>query len=146
MEFFKQWCFCVCVTLIIAVIFSLFTPKGRMKGFYKILISLFVFTSFIYPFKDFSIKALELPKMSVNTESGNAVYENTVDKQLMKLLRDNGVSGSSVSSDVSVDYKSGEITVLSVRVTVPDEYDTETVRKVIADNTGINAEVVHSGK
>ena len=55
MEYFKQWTICVCISLILAVIFSSFEPEGKMKSFCKLLVGLFVFVSFIYPLKDIKI-------------------------------------------------------------------------------------------
>ena len=49
MDFLKNWIFSVCLTLILAVIFSVMTPKGSLGKFYKMIISMFIFVSFLYP-------------------------------------------------------------------------------------------------
>ncbi|MCR5208118.1 MAG: hypothetical protein K6C14_06555 [Eubacterium sp.] len=54
MEFLKQWTQCVCLTLIGAAGLSFLSPHGKMKGFYNTVIALFVFISFLLPFKDFN--------------------------------------------------------------------------------------------
>lgn len=148
MEFFKQWCFSVCVTLVVAVIFSVFTPKGSMKRFYKILISVFIFVSFLYPFQHFSAREF-LPDEAFHFEEQSAYaapYEAMISHELQQTLREMGVTGAGVSSTVAVDYSSGEITVKSVQVTVPDGCDKEETAQALFDKTGIKARVIYVGE
>lgn len=68
--FLKNWIFSVCLTLILAVIFSVMTPKGSLGKFYKMIISMFIFVSFLYPVSnakasDFKI---DLPMFNNNYE------------------------------------------------------------------------------
>ena len=142
MEFIKQWCFCVCISLCAACIFSLFTPQGSMKRFYKILISFFVFVSFLYPFHDFSIRNFKLKEITPSTvESTDNAYDRVVSKAVKTALEENGIKGVSVSARTNADYKTGEITVEKVTVSLPDEYDREKVKNIVFETLGIEAEV-----
>lgn len=147
MEFLKEWCFCICVSLIIVVVFSIFTPSGKMKGFYKILLSLFVFISFLYPIKDFNINAFELKEIDLEYDGIKAsnAYEKTVNGQIEDFLKSEGVKGAVVSSEIDVDYENSEIEIKSVRIAISDDYDKKTVKNKVFEKLGINAEVVDIG-
>ena len=148
MEFLKEWTFCVCVSLVIAVILSLFTPQGRMKSFYKMLIALFVFVSFLYPFRHFKMQDFpSADKLSTSfsvSEEGNS-YELLINRKVTDVLTEKGFVGASVSSRADYDVQRGEITLHSVRVAVPDEYDTAEVQALLLEALGIHAEVIHIG-
>ena len=148
MEFLKQWCFCVCISLIIAVIFSVFTPRGRMKSFYKILLSLFVFISFIYPIKDFNINAYEIGDVKLKYEESEEakVYENAVNKQVKDFLESEGIKGAAVSSEIDVNFENNEAEIKSVRIAIGSVYDKNEVKKKVFEKLGINAEVVGIGE
>ena len=148
MEFFKQWCFCVCVTLVLAVIFSLFTPRGSMKRFYKILISVFIFTSFLYPFKDFGAKQLKLsnPLSEITTDTAQSPYNLLVQSEIQKALKNAGYNSCNVTAKTSVDYKSGEISIVEVTISIPDGYDKDKIQSAVFDKTGIKARVIYVGE
>ncbi len=63
MDFIKQWTLTISATLIISIVFSLLTPKGNMGRFFKVVLAMFIFVSFIYPIKnadfDFSLPAFD---------------------------------------------------------------------------------------
>jgi len=148
MEFLKEWTFCVCVSLVIAVILSLFAPQGRMKSFYKMLIALFVFVSFLYPFRHFRMPdfpSAEKISPSFSASEEGSSYELLINRQVTDVLTEKGIVGSSVSSSAHYDAQSGEITLHSVRVAVPDEYDTAEVQALLLEALGIHAEVIHIG-
>ena len=148
MEFLKQWSFCVCLTLIISVIFSILSPKGEMKRFYKIMISIFVFISFIYPFKDFNSSDLRI-------ESGDAIfeindvsdksYENVINRRIKDFLKEKGISAN-VDSKVSFDIENNQIEIKEVTIYIADEYSKEQVNKLVFDEMGINSKVVNIGE
>ena len=119
-----------------------------MKNFYKILIALFVFISFIYPFRDFKVLDIDfdayLPRSDVEAQ-GSVQYENMINSQIKSVLEEKGVRSAVVSSGVRLDYESNEIIVDSVQVAVGDEYDIKRVEKIIFDSMGINAKVIHIG-
>ena len=148
MSFFKQWFLCVCISLVCAVIMSLFAPRGNMSRFYKTLISFFVFVSFIYPLKGLDISSFSLPEFSSYVSDGESekAYEYTVNEQVKSVLKQNGIDGAAVSSDISVNYENGEITVKNVRVCVADEYDKNEVKGIVFDSLGIQAEVFGIGE
>ena len=148
MSFIKQWCLCVCISLVCAVILSLFAPKGNMNRFYKTLISFFVFISFVYPLKGLDLNALRLPEEEsfITSAENDKLYEKTVNEQVKSVLRQNGIDGASVSSDLSVNYETGEITVERVRIAVGDGYDRTAVKNTVFEALGIQAEVYGIGE
>lgn len=145
MEFLKEWSFCVCCSLVAAVILSLFAPKGRMNSFYKMIISLFIFISFLYPFKDFQAFELKIPELSVY-EDVNSPYCIMAEKEIKKVLEENGIIGAGVICEVNSDYKTGEIEIVSVQISIPDEYDAKEVEKTVFEKLGINAKVIYVGQ
>lgn len=149
MTFLKEWTFSVCTTLVIAVVFSLFTPKGRMKDFYKIIISLFIFISFLYPFKsldaaDFDFSSAD--SISSINDGAQSSYEESINTQVKSVLTENGINGADVSSRVSFDMQSGEITVESVQIAISDEYNANEVENLVFEKIGINAKVIYVGQ
>lgn len=147
MDFLKQWTFCVCLTLIISVIFSLLTPKGKMGNFYKIIISLFIFISFLYPMKDFEFKDISYSQIFSETdlrESSEKSAQIMINNQVKKTLQLNGIEGANVKCSVRID--DNIITVKSVEVAVADEYDLSFVEEIIFDSLSINARVIHIGQ
>ena len=148
MEFFKQWTMCVCVTLVIASLFSLLAPKGRMKGFYKIILSVFVFVSFIYPLKDFKANDINInydSSFQNISDSRVTVCENEVNSQVKALLENCGITGATVISNLS--FKSeNEISIDFVQISIPDEYDKKAVEKIVFDGLGIKAKVIYTGE
>lgn len=144
MEFFKQWTICICITLVIASIFSILTPSGRLNRFYKIVISLFIFTSFLYPLKSFNISDFTANFDTVESvDSIEKSYQNMVDVEVKSYLNNNGYNGCSVSSNIS--YKNDEIIVESVKIAVPDDYVLSDVKNDVYNNLGINAQVYNFG-
>ncbi len=146
MDFLKQWSFCVCLTLIISVIFSILSPNGEMKRFYKITISVFIFISFIVPLKDFDASDLSIKsdsKIFEINENSNAGYENQINKSIKSFLNKKGISAN-VSSRVNFDIESSDLEIKNVIVSIPDEYSREEVKKMIFDELGINSKVVYN--
>lgn len=149
MAFLKEWTFCVCCSLVTAVILSLLAPSGGMKRFYKILIALFIFLSFLYPFRDFKGFELSLPSTSPMEEAEtmqNNLYQRTAEQQIKALLTERGVVGASVACEVQVNEETGEITLQSVQVAVPDDYDTIDISRMIEEALGVKAKVIHLGE
>jgi hypothetical protein len=147
MEFLKQWTLCVSTTLVISAVFSLFTPKGRMNTFYKLIISLFIFISFLYPLKSFDIEEF---KVDAVFDEGNfadvekSSYEIMINNQVKSVLEKNNVIGANVSSDIK--FSNDEIEVNYVQIAVADEYDVNDIENMIFNSLGINARVIHSGQ
>lgn len=145
MDFLKQWTVCVCATLVISTIFLIFSPKGSMKRLYKVMISMFIVISFIYPFGsyngtfdfDFSFDELDF-----NTQT-QGVYENMIDKKIKDVLNNNGYTGCNIESKIYQQYE--EITIDEVLIYAPDEYDVDSIKQCIIDDLGIYAKVIHIG-
>lgn len=142
MELLKDWTACICITLVVAVAFSLITPKGKMASFYKILISLFIFLSFIYPLKNTSFE-LNNRDPIFNAEYVEDSYENSVaqmlESKINTVLNENGIKNSSII--VKVKQTNGNIEINSVSVAISDEYEITDVKEIIFEKLGINAEV-----
>ena len=149
MEFFREWCLSVCLTLVISVIFSIFTPQGAMQRFYKIVISVFVFISFIYPLKDFDADDFSAPEANLIIDIGNNAsrgFENQINSSVKQFLNKNGITGCNVESSVKYYAQSREIEIKELTVFLPDEYSDEEVKKMIFDKLGLNSRVVYLGK
>ena len=148
MEFLKQWSFCVCLTLVISVIFSVLSPGGEMKRFYKIMISVFIFISFIYPLKDYNMSEFK-PDISSQifeiNENSNKSYENEINRSIKTFLREKGITAN-VSSKVSFNIENSEIEVKSVVISIPEEYSKSEVQSLVFDKLGINSKVVYVGE
>ncbi|MBR1762750.1 MAG: hypothetical protein IJ731_05225 [Eubacterium sp.] len=149
MSFFKEWSFCVCLTLIISVVFSVFAPKGEMKRIYKIMLSVFIFISFIYPFSDFDSSAFHIDTSSgileINENSGSA-YETEINMKIKEFLIEKGIVGANVSSSVRFNAESSELEIKEVVISIPDEYSSEDVESLVFDELGINSRVVYVGE
>jgi len=146
MDFIKSWIFCVCATLILAVIFSVLTPKGSMGKFYKIIISMFIFASFLYPISnarpdDFKIN---LPSFGAAYQTEfEAASKNNVEIIVENALREKGINGS-VSADIDLD--NDEIRINEVVVYVPDSCPAEDVKNYLFDKIGLVVEVKYVGE
>ncbi len=148
MDFLKQWTFCVCLTLIISVIFSLLTPKGKMGNFYKIIISLFIFISFLYPLRDFQFRDIDFSQVLLESdvkENSEKSAQTMINNQVKNTLKKNSIEGANVKSRVKID-DDNLITIESVEVAVADEYDLDLVENIIFDSLSINAKVIHIGQ
>lgn len=145
MDFVKQWTLTVSTTLIISIIFSLLTPKGNMGRFYKIILSVFIFISFVYPLTEnnFSISLPEFDDTLIVDEQKKS-YENIVENTIKSKLNTAGYKNSSVSADIS--YEDNLITVNSLKVLIQDKYDINEVKSYIKKETGYNPEVYYLGE
>ena len=148
MNFIKQWTFCVCITVILSVIFSLLTPKGNMGRFYKLIISLFIFVSFLYPFGEIKSDGFDLSAFNItNTAANNtdSIANDMIEEKIISVLNDNSVYSSSAKCVSSLN-SNNEIEIKIITVSVPDGYDTDTVKNIIFDNLSLNVKVIHIGE
>lgn len=148
MNLIKEWTFCICSTVIVSVIFSLLAPKVSSGRFYKSVISLFIFVSFLFPFTQIGDKKLDFNLDNINIEAENntnSIAEGVVKNEIITLLENNSVysAGVNCSSSVNAD---NEIMLNSVTVSVADEYDCDTVRQLIYDELSLNVRVIHIGE
>ncbi len=141
MEFIKSWTISVCLTLVISAVFSLVSPRGSMGRFYKVVISVFIFVSLLYPFTDFDFSEFkadfDFESELEDTEVGLA--EIQVENIIKGVLMDNGIEDAQVSCTVT--QIGDEISVENVSVTVKTEYSASEVQEIIFDETGVAAEV-----
>jgi hypothetical protein len=118
-----------------------------MNTFYKLIISLFIFISFLYPLKSFDIEEF---KVDAVFDEGNfadvekSSYEIMINNQVKSVLEENNVIGANVSSDIN--FSNDEIEVNYVQIAVADEYDVNDIENMIFNSLGINARVIHSGQ
>lgn len=145
MDFIKSWTFSVCITLIISVIFSVVSPKGTMGKFYKVIISLFIFASFIFPLTDFDASDF-FRNVDFEAEYQNVV-ENTAQIKVKSIieaeLEKNGIKSAIVSCEAS--ESDNEISIDKVVISVADSYECEYVKDIVFNSLGIVAEVKHIG-
>ena len=118
-----------------------------MAGFFKIIISLFIFISFVYPLKDFKASDINLPEefVSEDYEDSEILSAQTmVELQIKNALKENGITGASVSVELKMNDEQIEISKLTVAV--PGEYDKSQVKNMIFDKLSLNAEVIYLGQ
>lgn len=146
MNFIKNWIFSVCLTLILAVIFSVMTPKGSMGKFYKSIISMFIFISFLYPISnaksgDFKI---DMPKFE-NTY--NLSIENAGKNSAQAIIQ-NKLLEKGINADVSLDVSltGNEIEINSLTVYIPDNVLKNEVQDYLLNELGMVAEVKYIGE
>lgn len=141
MDFIKSWTVSVCLTLIISAVFSLVSPRGTMGRFYKVIISVFIFVSLLYPFADFDFNELkaEFDFESELEDTGSDLAEMQVENIIKGVLLENGINGAQVSCTVI--QIADEISVEDVSVIVPADYSASEVEKIIFDETGVAAQV-----
>ena len=142
MDFVRQWTVFVCITVLICVVLSFLTPNGNMGRFYRMIISVFIFLSFLYPFAqaDISFKPVQIKEYNTNS-----IYDDYIESQISALLNSNSVIGADILCTSSIN-KNNEIVLEDVVVAVSDEYDVKDVDALIFDNLGIRARVVHIGQ
>lgn len=144
MEFIKSWTVSVCLTLIMSVVFSLVSPKGTMGRFYKVIISVFIFISFIFPLADFDFSDFSA-EFSFESEYETAqenMTEMQVESIIKNILAQNGVQAFDVTCAVT--QSGDEIIIDEITVAVARDSDIENVKKLLLDNAGVAANVVYS--
>lgn len=146
MDYIKSWTFCICITLVISVIFSIIKPKGTMGNFYKVIISVFIFISFLYPLTDFDFKDFKLD-FNFESEYENLIEnsaEAVIENSVHDILRKNNIFNSSVSAEVK---QSGEEIIINrLLVSVTDDYSVEEVKELLFKNLGVVADVKRIGE
>ncbi|MDE6659693.1 MAG: stage III sporulation protein AF [Eubacterium sp.] len=146
MDYIKSWTFCICITLIVSIIFSILSPNGTMGKFYKVIISVFIFISFLYPLTDFNFDDFKMD-FNFNTE-----YENMVETSAKKeieyavetTLTDNKVYNASINADVQ--QNGDEVEINRILVSVTDDYNVEEVKELLMEKLGVVAEVKRIGE
>ena len=146
MDYIKSWTFCICITLIVSVIFSILAPKGSMGKFYKVIISTFIFLSFLYPLSDFNIAEFKLD-FDFDSEYTNVIEraaKTQIESAVEAVLDENEVYNAIVTASVS---QSGEeLIISSVKISVSDNYSTQEVKDIVFKELGVVAEVKRIGE
>lgn len=145
MEFIKEWTLTVSVTLIISIIFSVLSPKGNMGRYFKIILAMFIFTSFIYPLSGSDLE-FDFPVMDETQyeDTQRETYENIICADVKSALESGGYTSSKVTA--SIKYSENEITVKELSIGITDNFDKDEVKKYVSDQTGFNAEVYYLGE
>lgn len=146
MDYIKSWTFCICITLIVSVIFSILSPNGTMGKFYKVIISVFIFISFLYPLTDFTFDDFKID-FNFSTEYENLVESSAkqeIEFSVSKVLTDNEIYNSSISAEVR--QNGDEIEINRILVSVTDKYNVDEVKELLFKNLGIVAEVKRIGE
>lgn len=145
MEFIKEWTLTVSVTLIISIIFSVLSPKGNMGRYFKIILAMFIFTSFIYPLSGADIEFdFPVPDRAQYEDTQRETYENIICADVKSTLESGGYTSSKVTA--SIKYSENEITVKELSIGITDNFDKDEVKKYVSDQTGFNAEVYYLGE
>ena len=146
MEFFKNWSFSVCTALIVSAVLSVFTPSDSTKRFYKTMIAVFIFISFVYPLKDFDADVFRNFGSVDIAKSVNSSYETGINSSITSFLKEKGIIGASVSSEVLYNEDDNTAEISAVTVFIPDEYSAEETKELIFSELGVNAEVIYLGQ
>lgn len=146
MDFLKNWIFSVCLTLILAVIFSVMTPKGSLGKFYKMIISMFIFVSFLYPVSNAKVSdfKIDLPMFNNNYEQQiEDAGKNNTEAIIIGKLKEIGVNAS---VSIEIDFKNNEIEIESLTVYVPDGTSKNKISDYLLSELGMVAEVKYIGE
>ena len=144
MDYIKSWTFCICITLIISVILSILAPKGTMGKFYKVIISTFIFLSFLYPLSDFNIADFKLDFESEFENVVETAAKTQVESAVETVLYENDIQNSIVTASI---FQSGEeLIISSVKISVADRYSVDEVKDIVFKELGVVAEVKRIGE
>lgn len=153
MNFIKMWTLSICLTVLLATVFSLLVPKSSMGKTMKMIIAVFIFISFILPVTQFDFADIK-NKPSLKSQSNDIsenynetsveLVEKSLKKTILNLLEENDIHNTEV--EVHATMKNNEITTEKISVTIPSKYSKETVNKIIKEKIGINAEIILSGE
>ncbi len=117
-----------------------------MGKFYKVIISVFIFISFLYPLTEFNPADFRI-NFNLESEYENLI-ENTAKAEIENLVKDvlikNEIYNSSVSAQVQ--QSGDEMIINRLLVSVTDDYSVEEVKDLIFKNLGMVADVKRIGE
>lgn len=148
MDYIRQWCFYICITVVICAVFSFMSPKGNMSKLYKSVISLFILASFLYPLTqniDFHFELPELSEYSYPYDNTNSIANQSLKSTISAFLESKGIDGFVVDCKTSIN-ENNEITVESIQIAVGAEYDCDYIKQLVFDGLNINVSVIHNGE
>lgn len=116
-----------------------------MGKFFKVILAMFIFVSFIYPIKnaDFEFELPAFDEMEYQ-DTQEDIYEKIICQNIENTLNEGGYLSSKVSADIK--YADEEIEVKSLEVGIMDEFNKDEVKRYLLDSTGFNAEVYYLGE
>ena len=147
MDYVKEWSLNISATLIVAVIFSLLTPKGNMGKYLKIIIALFITISLLLPITSFDFDDIELSAFSKHftDESTNEdTYKQLITAQVNNILKENNIEAANISCKLKIN--NNEIEIKEIVISITDEYNAYDVKNTIYDNLGYVAQVKYIGQ
>ncbi len=146
MDFIKSWVFSVCLTLILAVIFSIMTPKGNMGKFYKMIISIFIFISFLYPLTDIRANDFKIDIPSLNNTYNSSLED--AEKNNAEIIIENKLMERGINADASLEISlnNDELEIKSLTVYIPDSNSKNEVQEYLLSELGMVAEVKYIGE
>lgn len=148
MDYIKEWSLNICGTLVIAVIFSLLSPKGNMGKYLKIIIALFITVTLLLPIVNFDYDDIDLSAIagSFSDEStNNETYKQLIEAQVNNTLKANKVNNANVSCRLKV-TDDNEIQIKEIVISITDEYNAQDIKDMIFDNLGYVAQVKYIGQ
>ena len=137
MDFIKSWTFSVCATLLLASVLSLVSPRGGMGRFYKIVISLFVFFSFLFPLTEFNATDFDIESQYQSNALNSA--QNQVEAAVKTRLEQAGFADCTVQCLAS--QIGNEIEIENVTVCAPSGSDSAKIKSEIMESLGIAVNV-----
>ena len=144
MRFTNSWVLSICSTLIISIIFSFLAPNGSMGRFYKIIITVFIFASFIIPVVDFDFA--ELKTVFDFEVEYSQTLESAASSEIKVLINDvlkkQGINDAKI--EVFVSEERDEIYIHNITISIIDCKNTEGIKQMLLDNLGLVCEVVSS--
>ena len=148
MDYVKDWSLNVSATLVIAVIFSLLTPKGNMGKYLKIIIALFITLSLLLPITEFDFDEINFSGVSdlFGEESTNDdTYKKLITAQVDNVLKESNINSADISCKLKIS-EDNEIEIKEITVSITDEYNADEVKNMIYDNLGFVAQVKYIGQ
>ncbi len=139
MDLLKEWILNISLTLIISTALALIAPKDGAGRLFRIVLSLFILLSFIYPLaenKDITFPDIRLEDTS---EERSNTYESLTENEIIITLENSGYKGC--ESECNLSIKGDEIYIDKVTVIIPQRYDKEEVKDSIFNSLGIISEV-----
>lgn len=146
MDYFKNWTICICITLIISIIFLSLAPKNGVGRFFKVIISIFIFVSFLFPLMKFDLKDFEINDFDFKSDYVN-VIENSSSKKIEDIvsntLLENKINIFEVNADVSI--VQNEIVINKIVVYIEKNISKKQVEQIINKELGVIADVEYMG-
>lgn len=145
----KLWSFTLCAAALAATFIDLLSPK-RMKNTLGVIIRLFLLLCLISPLARLpSLLPTVLnisPPVEITPLDVSSVAESAARKKIEELIADklaeNGIMPSEIRIDITMTEQSLAVNSVSIMLENKDESTAESVRKIIKESFGLEAETV----